>query len=166
VVVQDKGTTQVRDYVKLSRTRPYVVNEQEYIAAKKSVFNKVVGDNTFELEFAAFLENCTNIISFAKNYQHQNTAFSIEYQTAEGDIRSYYPDFIVKQSASDIWIIETKGREDIQDARKWERLRQWCEDASATGGGCKYRALFVREEECETYRPKSFRELVAATETN
>lgn len=29
-----------------------------------------------------------------------------------------------------IWIIETKGREDIQDARKWERLKLWCQDAN------------------------------------
>ncbi len=163
LVVRDKGTTQVRDYIKLSKTRPYVVNEQDYIAAKKSVFNKVIGDNNFELEFAAFLENCSDIVSFGKNYQYQDTAFKIEYQTAEGDIRNYYPDFIVKQSASEVWIIETKGREDIYDALKRERLGQWCEDASAVGG-CKYRALFVREEDWEEYRPKNFRELVAAME--
>lgn len=162
LVVRDRGTTQVRDYVKLSETRPYVVNEQQYIAAKKSVFNKVIGDNSFELDFAAFLENCSDIVSFAKNYQYQSNAFKIECQTVEGDIRNYYPDFIVKRSAPEIWIIETKGREDVQDARKWERLQRWCEDASAANSGCKYRALFVREEDWKEYQPKRFEQLIAA----
>ena len=45
-----------------------------------------------------------------------------------------------------IWIIETKGREDLNDPRKWERLKLWCDDASAQDAPRRYRALFVREE--------------------
>jgi type III restriction enzyme len=43
--VQDRGTTEIRDTIKLSRTRPYLVKDQAYITPKKSVFNKIVGDN-------------------------------------------------------------------------------------------------------------------------
>jgi hypothetical protein len=48
--------------------RPFVVKDQNYILPKKSVFNKIIGDSGFELEFAAFLDNCHDVISFAKNY--------------------------------------------------------------------------------------------------
>lgn len=39
-----------------------------YLVPRKSVFNRIVGDSQLELEFAAFLEDCTDIISYAKNY--------------------------------------------------------------------------------------------------
>ncbi|MHB8384495.1 MAG: DEAD/DEAH box helicase family protein [Candidatus Binataceae bacterium] len=167
LTVEDKGTTEVRDTIKLSKTRPYIVNEQSYLPAKKSVFNKVIGDNAFELDVAAMLDGCEDIISFAKNWQYQQpTAFKIEYQTAEGDIRNYFPDFIVKETSTDFWIIETKGREDLEDPHKWQRLRQWCTDASAKDPGRKFRALFLRQENWEKYHPKNFEALCAAALEN
>ena len=45
-----------------------------------------------------------------------------------------------------VWIVETKGREDIQDARKWDRLRLWCRDATEQAPR-RYGALLVREED-------------------
>ena len=51
-----------------------------------------------------------------------------------------------------IWIVETKGREDIQDARKWERLKLWCKDATAQDAPNRYRALFVRQEDWDALR--------------
>lgn len=162
LTVKDKGTTEVRDYIKLSKTRPFVVNDQAYVVPKKSIFNKVVGDSSFELEFAAFLDSCDDIISFAKN--SQSTAFRIEYQTADGGIANYYPDFVVKETEALIWLIETKGREDIEDPRKWERLCQWCEDASAKVINRDFKPLFVRQEKWDDYRSKvkTFQQLCAA----
>jgi type III restriction enzyme len=66
----------------------------------------------------------------------------------------------VKQSEHDIWIIETKGREDVHDPAKWERLHQWCADASALDPERTYSPLFVRQEAWEEYRPRSFEDLV------
>ncbi len=160
LTVKDKGTTEIRDSIKLSKTRPFVVNEQAYLVPKKSIFNKVVGDSGFELEFAGFLDGCADIISFANNYQ--STSFRIEYRTAEGGISSYYPDFVVKETEGDMWLIETKGREDLEDPLKWERLVQWCQDASAKVVNRNFRPLFVRQEQWEKYRPKNFRDLVNA----
>ena len=158
LTVHDKGTTEIRDSIKLSKTRPFILNDQPYIIPKKSIFNKIVGDSHFELEFAAFLDGCDEIISFIKN--SQSTYFKIEYKTAEGSIANYYPDFIVKESETVIWIIETKGREDLDDPRKWERLQEWCKDATAQEKGKSYRALFVKQEKWDEYRPKNFNELV------
>jgi type III restriction enzyme len=160
LTVRDQGATVVEDTVKLSKTRPFVVNDQAYVIPKKSIFNKVVGDSGFELEITGFLDECDDIISFVKN--SQSTSFKIEYRTAEGGIANYYPDFIVKETETDIWIIETKGREDLEDPRKWERLCQWCVDASAKDRGRRFRALFVRQEKWEEYRPKNFKQMCAA----
>jgi hypothetical protein len=163
LTVKDKGTTEIRDSIKLSKTRPFVVNDQAYLVPKKSIFNKVVGDSGFELEFAGFLDGCADIISFAKNYQ--STSFRIEYRTVDGGIANYYPDFVVKETESEMWLIETKGREDLQDPLKWERLVQWCQDAAAKVVNRNFRPLFIRQEQWEKYRPKNFKGLCAGFST-
>ncbi len=86
--------------------------------------------------------------AFYKNTEA--TGFRLEYQSAGGGIiRDYLPDFVVRTTDGAIWIIETKGREDIQDARKWERLQLWCADATAQNTPNRYAALFVRQEDWE-----------------
>lgn len=161
LTVEDKGTTEVRGSIRLSRTRPFLVKDQAFVVPKKSIFNRVVGDSHFELEFAAFLDGCPDIISFAKN--NQSTGFRIEYQNADGGIANYFPDFIVKRTEAELWIVETKGREDLDDPLKWERLRQWCEDASRHDTERSFHALFVRQEDWEVHRPANFAQLIAAT---
>ena len=68
----------------------------------------------------------------------------------------------MKKAEGEMWLIETKGREDLEDPLKRKRLVQWCEDASAILVDRNFRPLFVRQEEWEKYRPKNFRELCAA----
>ncbi len=160
LTVRDRGTTVVQDSIKLSKVRPFVVKDQGFLVSKRSIFNKVIGDNAFELEFAAFLDSSDDIVSFAKN--SMGVGFKIEYRTATGGIANYYPDFLVKQTPMDIWIIETKGREDIEDPQKWKRLQQWCRDATERDGRRRFQALFVRQEKWEQYRPKTFADLRAA----
>ncbi|MDP1624648.1 MAG: type III restriction endonuclease subunit R, partial [bacterium] len=104
LTIQDKGSAEIRDYIKLRQTRPFVVKEQGYLMAQKSVFNKIVGDSHLELLFASFLEKCDDIISYAKNYFAVN--FRIDYVNADGNISNYYPDFIVKTSPKEIYIVE------------------------------------------------------------
>ena len=62
LTIQDKGDAKIKDYIKLKKTRPFVVKEQGYIIPKKSIFNKIIGDSKLELKFAAFLEECDDII--------------------------------------------------------------------------------------------------------
>jgi type III restriction enzyme len=161
LTVQDSGTTEVRGSIRLAKTRPFLVKEQAFLVPKKSLFNKIVGDSQYELEVAAFLDGCPDIISFVKN--SQSTSFRIEYQNADGSIANYIPDFIVKQTEAHIWIIETKGREDLDDPLKWERLQQWCADASSHDDqGRVFSPLFVRQEDWERYKPARFHDLIAA----
>ncbi len=139
LTVLDKGEAEIRDYIKVSKCRPFVVKEQGYILPTKSVFSKVVGDSHFELEFAALLEKCEDIISYAKNYFAVH--FRIDYKDADGAISEYYPDFIVKVSEKQFYVVETKGREDLDDPLKIARLKQWCDDVNGLGSKAKYQAL-------------------------
>ena len=50
--------------------------------------------------------------------------FKIDYVNASGEISNYYPDFIVKKSNKESFIIETKGLEDLDVPLKMERLKQ------------------------------------------
>jgi type III restriction enzyme len=156
LTVHDKGSTEVRDYVRLTKARPFVTSDQAHLVPKKSVFNKIVCANPFELDVASFLEG-SEVVSFAKN--NQKIDFKIEYRTADGGIANYYPDFIVKETDAKVWIIETKGRTDTKDPLKWERLCQWCADASAKDGGRTYQALFVPEEKWHAFKPRTFRQM-------
>jgi type III restriction enzyme len=55
LTVCDKGDAEIRDTIKLRETRPFVVKDQAYMVSKKSIFNRVIGDSGFELEFALVL---------------------------------------------------------------------------------------------------------------
>jgi type III restriction enzyme len=158
LTVQDVGDTEIKNYIKVSSARPFVVTDKKYLLPKKSVFNKIVGDSDFELEFADFLEGTSDVISFAKNYYEIH--FKIDYKNASGAISSYYPDFFVKTDDKTIYIVETKGREDLDDIEKIKRLAQWCEDASERQKKLAYKMLYVKQEDWEKYKPTNFGELI------
>jgi len=144
LTISDKGSAEIRNYIKLSNTKPVVESNQEYFIPKRSIFNKVTGDSHFELEFASFLDTCEDIISFAKN--HNGVYFKMEYQGTDGNIHDYIPDFFVK-TKDRIYIIETKGREDLDDIRKIERLKQWCKDVKSVQNEYIFIPLYVKEED-------------------
>ena len=161
LTVQDKGDTEIKNYLKVSDARPFVVNDKSFIIPQKSVFNRIVGDSNFELEFSAFLEGCQDVVSFAKNFQNKEAnALRIEYKNAEGFIANYYPDFFVKVNENKIYIVETKGREDEDDKIKFERLEKWCIDVNNRQTKVSYKALYVKQEEYEENKAKNFDELV------
>jgi type III restriction enzyme len=158
LTVQDKGDAEIRDTIKLRETRPFVAKDQGYLIPRKSVFNRIIGDSHFELLFARFLEDCHDVISYAKNYLAVH--FKLDYVNADGDISNYYPDFLVKLSNRRIVIVETKGQEDPDVPLKMERLRQWCEDINRIQPDVTYHFVYVDEESFEKYKPTSFRQLV------
>lgn len=160
LTVQDKGDAEIRDTIKLRQTRPFVAKDQGYLVPKKSIFNKIIGDSHFELLFAGFLENCDDVVSYAKNYLAVH--FKLDYVKADGDISNYYPDFMVKVSDKEIFIVETKGKEDLDVPLKMARLKQWCEDINRVQKDVKYGFVYVDQESFEKYKPGSFRGLVAA----
>ena len=160
ITVRDKGDAEIRDTIKLRQTRPFVVKDQGYLIPKKSVFNRVIGDSHFELQLANFLENCPDVASYAKNYLAVH--FKLDYVNADGDISNYYPDFFVKTSDRDVYIVETKGVEDMDVPLKTERLKQWCEDINRIQSDVKYDFVFVDEKSFSKYSPKTFDALTAS----
>jgi type III restriction enzyme len=160
LTVKDVGDTEIKNYIKVSSSRPFVVNDRAYLVPKKSVFNRIVGDSQFELEFADFLERLGDdeLISFAKNYYEVH--FKIDYKNVDGTIANYYPDFFAKTDEKMVYIVETKGREDLDDPLKIKRLAQWCDDANARQKKIVYKMLYVKQEDWEKYRPKTWADLV------
>lgn len=160
LTVQDKGDAEIRDTIKLRQTRPFVAKDQGYLIPRKSVFNRIIGDSHFELLFARFLEDCDDVVSYAKNYLAVH--FKLDYVNAHGDISNYYPDFLVKLSATRIVIVETKGQEDLDVPLKMQRLRHWCEDINQAQADVRYDFVYVDEESFNKYKPTSFRKLVGS----
>ncbi len=158
LTVQDKRNAEIRDYIKLRNTRPFIVKDQGYVVPKKSIFNRIVGDSHFELQFASFLDGCEDIISYAKNYF--GVGFKLDYVNTDGNISNYYPDFIVKVSEKKVCIVETKGQEDLDVPLKMERLRLWCEDINHTQDQVKFDYIFVSQEDYVKFPPRSFEELL------
>jgi len=160
LTVQDKGDAEIRDTIKLRQTRPFVAKDQGYLIPKKSVFNRIIGDSQFELLFARFLEDCDDVVSYAKNYLAVH--FKLDYVKADGEISNYYPDFVVKVSSKRMFIVETKGQEDLDVPLKMERLKQWCVDINKAQSAVRYDYVFVDEESFNKYNPKTFGSLVTS----
>ena len=164
LTVQDSGATRIEDRIRLRDTRPFRTDHRQYLSAKKSVFSKIVGEPNaggFELAFAKFLDDAPDVKSFAKNYLA--VGFKIDYVKADGDLSNYTPDFIVKTSDGMVWIVETKGRVELDLPQKMNRLRQWCEDATAASveeGGVIYRFVYVDQAGFEKHPPSNFAGLV------
>ena len=160
LTIKDKGSAQVRNFISLRKAKPLVADKQPYLVPQKSVFTKIIGDSRFELEFAAFLENCSDIVSFAKNYQ--SLGFKIEYQGEDGNIHEFHPDFLIKKTESEIYIAETKGREDLDDVRKIKRLQIWCNDVNAAQNERRYIPLYVKQEMWEKHEKdlKKFEDII------
>ncbi len=161
LTVKDVGDTEIKNYIKISNARPFVVNDKSFLIPQKSVFNKIVGDSNLELEFSEFLEKCDDITSFAKNFENKEAnALRIEYKNGEGFISTYIPDFFVKLDDKTVYIVETKGREEEDDKIKFDRLESWCEDVNNRQSRIQYKALYVQQNEYEKNKFKSFDELV------
>jgi len=145
LTIEDSGSAKVIDTIKLKETRAFPVNDQEYVVSKKCIFNRIVGDSHLELRFSNFLDECDDVISFAKLYQRIN--FKLDYVDSEGKIRDYYPDFIIKMKDGTIVIGETKGLTDVDVLLKMNRLKAWCEDINTEQTETKFDFIFIPEKE-------------------
>ncbi len=149
LTIRDKGTTEIRDRIKISKVRPFIVKDQPYLVPTKSVFNKIIGDSQLELQFAGFLERCPDVVSYAKNYMAVN--FKLEYVNADGDISHYIPDFFVKTTSGKVYVVETKGNADLDVPLKMARLIEWIKDINNLNKKEVYDFLYVPQETFDSY---------------
>ena len=166
LTVQDSGATHIEDHIRLRDTRPFRTQPRGFVVTKKSVFNRMVGETNaggLELAFATFLEAAADVQAHAKNYMA--VGFKIDYVRANGELSTYTPDFIVRDAGGTVWVVETKGREELDLPQKMSRLRQWCADATAASraeGGPTYGFVYVDQEGFEQHKPQRFSALVAS----
>ena len=157
---KDRGKAEIREYLSLLKTRPFVVKWQKFLTPKKSVFNRIIGDSRLELAFARFLDGCPDVTAHARNYLAIN--FRLEYVNRDGNLAHYYPDFLVRLGENRVAIVETKGNADLDTPLKMERLRHWCEDANRAQAAVKYDFVYVPQEGFEKARPRKFADVLAA----
>lgn len=164
LTVQDRGSTRIEDRIRLRDTRPFRTENRPYLQPKKSLFSKIIGEphaGGFELAFARFLDEASDVAAFGKNYLA--VGFKIDYVKADGDLSNYVPDFLVKTIDGTVWIVETKGREELDLPQKMARLKQWCTDATSASqaeGGPAYRYVYVDQASFERHSPSDFSGLV------
>jgi len=120
-------TPDKKEFIELNQIKPFVFSRMVY-PAKKCIFNYVPCENAFEVDFAKFLDGADDVFAFAKIVP--KFGFFIEYLDQEKNLRFYYPDFVVKTEDDEFFLIETKGRVDIEVPLKDKRAKIWCEDAT------------------------------------
>ncbi len=164
LTVHDSGGSRIDGQIRLRDTRPFRTDPRGFVVPRRSVFNRIVGEanaDGLELTFAAFLEAVPDVQAFGKNYMA--VGFRVEYVKANGELSTYTPDFIVRTTDGAVWIVETKGRAELDLPQKMARLRQWCADAtdaSKSEGGVRYGFVYVDQGSFEQHRPTTFAGLV------
>lgn len=121
-------------------------------ACRRTVLNKVPCDNNFEETFARFLDDANDVVRFSK--LPIQFGFTIPYTDTRGNLRHYYPDFVVVSNDGVHVLIETKGMEDVEVKRKEHSAITWTERATELTG-VQWRYLKVLQTEFEKLSPDS-----------
>jgi type III restriction enzyme len=158
---------------KLSDTRPFLWRRNlPPLEAKKTMFNFVATYNSFEREFAQFLDKrATDVLRFASlgttEQGESGTQFRIDYLKPSGAIGFYHPDWVVIQKTPKgevNWIIETKGRKWEGTEEKGTAMDEWCERITERIGRT-WRHKRIDQTEFNKRRPTMLEDLVGKAET-
>ncbi len=157
-------SSQITNTITLSEKRHFMVHNAKKYKPTKCVFNYVVGDSHFEIDFATFLDKAPDVVSFTKCFKNLN--FKLEYVDFDGKIVDYYPDFVIKLKSGEIYVVETKGDYFIDNNTdiKRNRLKFWCTDASNLTN-TPWKEAFIRSSLWETYKSQlsTFEEVLRLT---
>jgi type III restriction enzyme len=134
--VTEQTVRPTEEWIRLSDTSPFPTTRPT-VEARKTIFNLVPCDLGLEERFARWLDTvASDVLSFAKN--ESAVHFEVAYLGHLGGLKYYRPDFVVRTPQA-IYIVETKGLEDLEVPRKDQRMSQWCRDATAfTGQAWRY----------------------------
>jgi len=144
---------------RLSSIAPFTWS-QEAPECRKTVFNKVACDSNFEVTFARFLDNASDVLLFGK--LPLQFGFSIPYTDTRGNLRHYYPDFVVVDNDGVSYLVETKGLEDIEVANKDRSATIWAEQATALTGQ-EWRYVKVLQKDFQKQAPATFADCAHAS---
>jgi len=124
--------TKERESISLVSWKPYQVTHSErhpVLEAGKTLFNLVPCNRELEVAMTKFLERASDVAAFAKNGGPQ--CLRIDYLGGAGQLAFYTPDFFVRATQGNYYLVETKGREDIDVPRKVKAAVEWCKSASS-----------------------------------
>jgi type III restriction enzyme len=148
--------------IRLSETHTFTWRRLASVATH-TIFNQVACYNQFEADFAVFLDNARDVNAFGK-LAEWFTGFGLEYLSANGSVRIYYPDFVASvedDGQTTMWLLETKGREDFDSevSRKDAHAEWWCSQVTAQSGVTwKYAKLPYRRFHAKW--PQTFAQLI------
>ncbi|MFC1762696.1 DEAD/DEAH box helicase family protein [Planctomycetota bacterium] len=132
--------------IALSTWKPYQVTHSErrpVLPAQKTLFNLVPCNRDLEVAMTEFLAGrATDVAAFAKNAGPQ--CLRIDYIGSRGRLAFYTPDFFVRTTPGHCYVVETKGREDIDVPKKARAAIEWCKSASRKK--CKWEYVYVSQE--------------------
>jgi type III restriction enzyme len=141
----------------LSSCQPFPWSRKVY-EADNTIFNMIPCDNDYEKDFAKFLDNASDVGSFAK--LPQPFGFSIDYTDGGMNLRSYYPDFVAVDREKVHWLIETKGQETADVQHKDNAAVRWCENATQLTEQ-QWCYVKVPQKEFEALQPSKLSDLSA-----
>ncbi|MDE2820542.1 MAG: hypothetical protein OXT05_18545 [Chloroflexota bacterium] len=109
------------------------------------------------MTFARFLDNASDVRRFGK--LPLQFGFSIPYTDTRGNLRHYYPDFVVVDDNGVSYLVETKGLEDVEVANKDRSATIWAEQATALTGQ-EWRYVKVLQIDFQKQAPATFADCV------
>ncbi|MCY7344772.1 MAG: DEAD/DEAH box helicase family protein [Pyrinomonadaceae bacterium] len=157
-IVEDKTPSLYEESSLISATPPFPYSGK-VCEGKKTIFNFTPCGNDFEQSFAGFLDNAPDVVSFA-NLGNLPTKLSIEYLDSETNLRFYEPDFVAIATNGIHWLLETKGREDLDVQFKNQRAEKWCEDVTELTG-IEWRFQMIPQKTFEKMNPQNLSDLIS-----
>jgi type III restriction enzyme len=107
---------------------------------KKSQISHIVTDSRWEgIGFEFERNRIPDLVSWAKN---DHLGFEIFYLW-NGQVHTYYPDFIIRFKNDRHLILEVKGQKKEQDNAKWQATEEWVKAVNALGvfGNWEFKVL-------------------------
>ncbi|HEX3036169.1 MAG TPA: restriction endonuclease subunit R, partial [Thermodesulfobacteriota bacterium] len=142
----------------MSEWKPYQVTHSERrpaLEAQRTLFNLVPCNRSLEVALTNFAERAKDVAAFAKNGGPQ--CLRIDYLAGGGRLAFYTPDFFIRTASGNYYLVETKGREDVDVPRKARAAIEWCKSASGENRTWEY--LYVPEGIFERHRGDTIEEL-------
>jgi type III restriction enzyme len=158
LIVEDKTPNLYEESSLISATPPFPYSGK-VCEGKKTIFNLTPCGNAFEQSFSGFLDNAPDVVSFA-NLGNLPTKLSIEYLDSETNLRFYEPDFVAIDTNGIHWLLETKGREDLDVQFKNQRTEKWCEDVTQLTE-IEWRFLMIPQKQFEKMTPQNLSDLIS-----
>ena len=134
--------TPTEEPMSLAHWKPYQVTHSERrpaLEAGRTLFNLVSCNRELEVAMSRFTDRAPDVAAFAKNAGPQ--CLRIDYLAAGGRLAFYTPDFFIRGTDGNYYLVETKGREDQDVPRKARAAVAWCK--SASNPSCQWEYLYV-----------------------